>query len=65
MPTMYGVCDMHGVWSVGIGLLQVVPLFASWSSILLPEILMHALTFCIVMLCLMHKIWWTMVSYNM
>ena len=37
------------VWGVEVGLLQVVSLFATWSSILLPTILMYALTF--VLLC--------------
>ena len=53
------------VWGVEVGLLQVVSLFATWSSISLPTILMYALTFCIVMLCLIHRIWWTMILYSM
>ena len=45
-------------------MLQVIPLFASWSVILLHEIQMCALTFCMVMLCLVHKICWTMAHIN-
>ena len=55
-----GVC-MSGV---GMGLLRVVPLFASWFAISLPMILICALTFCIVMLCLIERIWYTMAKMN-
>ena len=41
--TWCGVCDANV--AVGLGFLQVVPLFASWSTILPPEILMCALIF--------------------
>ena len=47
-------------YGVGVGLLRVVPSFASWYVISFPEIPMCALTFCIVMLYLVHRIWWTM-----
>ena len=53
-----------GVWGVGVGLLQAVPLFANWSAISLPMILTCAQTFCIVMLCLVQRIWWTMIKMN-
>ena len=60
--TWCGVCDANV--AVGLGFLQVVPLFASWSTILPPEILMCALIFCIAMLCLVHIIWWTMTKIS-
>ena len=41
-----------------VGLLQVVPLFASWSKILSLEIPMCALIFRNITLCLVHIIWW-------
>ena len=53
-PIRYG-CVMC-MWGMGVGLLQVVPSFAIWSVILLSKILSCALTFCIVMLCLVHRI---------
>ena len=46
------------MWVVGVGLLWVVPSFASWSTILLTKILMFALTLNNVMLCLICRIWW-------
>ena len=55
---------MMFMWGVGIGLLQMVPLFASCSTISLPEIPVCALTFCIVMLGLVHRIWWTMAKIS-
>ena len=55
------VCVMC-MWGVGIALLQVVPLFAIWYVISLPEIPMCSVTFCIVVLSLLHRIWWTMVD---
>lgn len=51
-------------WGVGVGLLQVVPSFASLYMNSLPKNLMCALAFCIVMLCLIHGIWWTMVEIS-
>ena len=42
----------------------MVPSFASWFAISLPEIPVCALTYCIVMLCLVHRIWWTMVKIS-
>ena len=47
-----------------VGLLRLVPLFASWYAISLPKIPVCALTFCIVMLCLVHRIWWTIVEMS-
>ena len=38
------VCVMC-MWGVGVGLLRVVPSFASWSLILLPKIPMYVVTF--------------------
>ena len=54
----YGVCDV--TVSVGTNFLRVAPSIASWSAILLPEIPTCPLTFCIVLLFLIHRIWWTM-----
>ena len=51
----YGLCVMC-MWGVGVGLLWAVPSFASWSVISLHVIPTCALTFCIVMLCLVHGI---------
>ena len=45
-------------------LLWVVPSFASWLAISLPKIQMHTLTNCIVILCLGHRIWWTMAKIS-
>ena len=45
------VCSMC-MWGVEVGLLQVVPSFASWFVILLPKIMVCVLIFCIVMLCM-------------
>ena len=39
------------MWGVGVGLLWVVPSFASWFVISLPKIPVCALTFCNGMLC--------------
>ena len=50
------------MWGVRVGLLWVVPLFASWSMILLPEIL--AQTFCTIMLCWIHRILCTMAKIS-
>lgn len=50
------------MWGVGVGLLLVVPSFAGWPVISLTEIPMRALTFCIVILCLVRRIWWSMAS---
>ena len=52
------------VLGVEVGLLRVVPSFASWFAILLPNIPLCALTLCIVMLCLLHSIWSTMVEIS-
>ena len=52
------------MWGVGVGLLRVVPLFPSWYAISLPKISMHVLSFCIVTLCLVCKIWWTMAKID-
>lgn len=46
------------MWGFGVGLLQVVPSLVSWRVISLPEIPVCALTVCIVMSCLVHRIWW-------
>ena len=48
------------MWGVGVGLLPVAPSFASWSMIPLLKIPVCALTFYIVMLCMVHRIWCTM-----
>ena len=55
------VCAMC-MWDVGIGLLLVVPSLASWFAISLPKIPECALTFCNVLLCFVHRIWWIMVK---
>jgi hypothetical protein len=51
----YRVCAMC-MWGLGVGLLWVVPSFASWSAISLDVIPTRALIFCIVMLRLVHGI---------
>ena len=53
---------MMCMWGVGVGLLQAVPSFANWYVISFPEVRICALTFCIVMLYLVHRIWWTMLE---
>lgn len=45
-----------------VDFLLVVHSFASWSEILLPEISVCALIFCIAMLCFVHRSWWTVVE---
>ena len=56
------MCDVYV--GVGVALLRLFPLFVSWSMILLPKTLMCAPTFCILMLCLVHRIRWTMVEIS-
>ena len=52
------------VWCVrcvcGVSSLVCCGWFASWFDISLPEIPVCAPTFCIVILCLVRRIWWTM-----
>ena len=42
----------------------MVPLFASWYAISLLEFPMCFLTFCIVIVYLVHRIWWTTVEIS-
>ena len=61
-PMRYGVCNMHvgcGGWFVVGGSFD-----ASSYVISLPKIPMSALIICIVMLRLVHRIWWTMAEIS-
>lgn len=44
--------------------LWAVPSFASWSTISLHVIPIHALIFSIVLLCLVYTIWWSMANMS-
>ena len=61
-PIRYGVCDVYVGW--GSVCCQWFLHFASCYAISLPEILMCALTSCIVMLCLVQRVWWILVEIN-
>ena len=51
---MYGVCNVF--MGCGGGFVWVVPSFASWCAMSLPKIIICAMTFGILMLCLVHRI---------
>ena len=57
------VCVMC-MWGWGLVCCQWFLHFASCSVISLPEILTCALTSCIVMLCLVQRVWWSLVEIN-
>ena len=59
--------NMLGVWLStprGDSRVSNTPSFASWYAISLSKVPLFALTFCIVMLCLVHRIWCTMAKIS-
>ena len=61
---LVGVMWVVCIRAMLVGLSRMVPSFASWSTISLPNMPMCAMAFCIVILCVDHVIWLTIAAMS-